>query len=207
MESARLLPYTGSCNFTSDSPEPPLVVMAHINEANALIREQRFLPWVIKGRPVRTLLQWELPIAPPERIGPHRSIPNPIDGDSFSIRLERHGCEGRCPAYSITIAGDGTVTYDGHAFVKVLGTQQTHISRAAAVQLFERFLEADFASALPSYIGAYDGGDSVLKLKVNGKSLQVVDASGLRVGMPTAILNLEQAVDDAAQSRRWIDGE
>jgi hypothetical protein len=109
--------------------------------------------------------------------------------------------------YSITIAGNGTVTYEGHAYVKVLGTQQTKISEAAALQLFERFREANFGSALPAYVGAYDGGDDVLRVQIDGKSYQVVDDSGLKVGLPTAIFKLQRAMDDAAQSRRWVSGE
>jgi len=207
VESACLLPYTGSCNFTDDPPDPPAVVASHLVEANNLAHEQRFIPFVINGHSARVLIHWELPIAPPERFGTSRSLPIPIDYDSVRMRLERLGCEGRCPGYSITILGNGTVTYEGHAYVKVSGIQQTQISKAAVIQLVERFREANFGSALPHYLGAYDGGATVLQLHVNGKSFQVIDESGLRVGIPTAILNLEQAVDETVQSRRWVWGE
>jgi hypothetical protein len=207
VESAHLLPYTGSCNFTNDPPNPPPAVAAHLSEANSLVRGQRFIPWVISGRPSRVLFHTTLPIAPPERFGASRSLPVPIDDSSVVISLERHGCEGQCPSYSITIDGDGTVTYAGYAYVKVPGTQRTHITEAAVIQLLDRFREANFGSALPAYIGAYDGGDNILKVRIDGKLYQVVDDSGLRVGLPTAILTLEQAVDDTAQSRRWVTGE
>ena len=207
VESARLLPYTGSCNFIDYPPNPPPVVVPHLNEADSLVREQRFIPWVINGHPSRVLFHTTLPIAPPERFGVSRSLPIHIDYDSVNVRLERRGCLGKCPADTIAIKGNGTVTYKGYAYVKALGTQRTRVPKAAVMQLTERFREANFVSALPVYSGAYDGGFNLLQLHVNGKSYQVVDESGLRVGMPTAILNLEQAVDETAQSRRWVTGE
>jgi hypothetical protein len=206
VESARLLPYTGSCNFIDNPPNPPPVVALHLSEANTLVREQRFIPWIINGHSTRVIFHTTLPIAPPERFGASHSLAVPINFRSVIMSLERLGCEGRCPAYSITIAGNGTVTYEGRAYVKVLGKQQAHISEAAVMQLLERFREADFGSALPAYIGAYDGGDNVLKVRIDGRLYQVVDGSGLRVGLPTAILKLEQAVDETAQSRRWVTG-
>jgi len=206
VESARLLPYTGSCNFKDNPPDPPALVASHLVEASSLAREQRFIPWVINGHPSRVLIRWDLPIAPPERFGPSRPLPVPIDYDSASVRLERFGCEGRCPVYSITILGDGTVTYEGRGYVKVSGTQRIQISKAAVIQLVQRFREANFGSALPRYIGAYDGRGTLLQLHVNGKSFQVYDGSGLRVGIPTAILNLERDVDETVQSRRWVRG-
>lgn len=207
VESVRLLPYTGSCNFTKSPPNPPPFVANHLTEASSLTREQRFIPWTINGQPTRVLIHTVLPIAPPERFGTSRSLPVPVDARDIVMSLERHGCEGRCPVYSITIAGNGSVIYEGRTYVKVLGTQQTKISEAAALQLFERFREADFGSALPRYIGAYDGGENVLRVQIDGKSYQVVDDSGLKVGLPTAIFKLERAIDDAAQSRRWVSGE
>src|ERR1700722_18191656 len=139
-----------------------------------------------------------------ERLGTSRSLPVPIGNSSVIISLERHGCEGRCPVYTITIAGDGTVIYEGRAYVKAIGTRQSHIPKAAVVQLLRRFREADFGSALPSYIGAYDAGDNVLQVGIDGRFYQVVEDSGLKVGLPAAIFKLEQAVDDTAQSYRWV---
>src|SRR6185437_9589957 len=44
VESARLLPYTGSCNFKDNPPDPPALVASHLVEASSLAREQRFIP-------------------------------------------------------------------------------------------------------------------------------------------------------------------
>ncbi|MFZ0863707.1 MAG: DUF6438 domain-containing protein, partial [Candidatus Sulfotelmatobacter sp.] len=35
----------------------------------------------------------------------------------FSLTLERTGCEGFCPWYSVAILSDGSVHYEGKAYV------------------------------------------------------------------------------------------
>lgn len=146
-------------------------------------------------------------MAPPERFGASRPLPVPLNASSVVISLERHGCEGPCPVYTITIVGNGTVTYEGYAYVKTVGTRQTRMPETAVIQLLERFRRANFGSALGAYIGAYDLGDNVLKVGIDGRYYQVVEDSGLKVGLPAAIFKLEEAVDDAAQSHRWIKGD
>ena len=206
VESARLLPFTGSCNFANELPNPNPLVVPHVSEAYSVVRGMRFAPWIMNGNSSRVLFNMQLPLAPPERFGASRTLPTPSDENHVAITLERHGCEGACPVYSITILGDGTVTYLGRAYVKTRGIQQSHISKDAAHQLLERFRAADFGSALSLYLGAYDAGDNLLKVSIDGRLYQVAEDSGSRVGMPSAILELEQAVDDAAQSRQWVTG-
>jgi len=87
--------------------------------------------------------------------------------------LERHGCEGLCPVYTIIIAGNGTVLYEGRANVKAIGTRQSHVPKAAVIQLLERFRKADFVSALPAYSGAYDAGDNVLQVGIDRPLIQL----------------------------------
>src|ERR1700680_1928962 len=58
-----------------------------------------------------------------------------LDLSSFSdadlkvetIQLERTGCYGTCPAYSVTIHGDGKVEYNGKSHVKEMGTREVRI--------------------------------------------------------------------------------
>lgn len=207
VNSARLLPYQSFCNATPSPAAPGPVVAAHLAEANALIRAERFTPWVVNGHPAPVLIHASLAIAPPERFGPSRSFPAATDPATVSIGLERRGCEGRCPAYTVDLAADGTVTYKGFAYVAVPGQHHAHVPTATVTQLLDRVRQANFLSALPVYSGAFDGGYNVLKLSMNGVTYQVVDESGSSVGLPTAIQNLERSVDDATRSADWIDGK
>jgi hypothetical protein len=68
------------------------------------------------------------------------------------------------------------------------------------MELLHRFRQANFLAALPRYSGAYDGGYNVLTLQISGKRFEAVDESGLEVGLPNAIFNLEEAMDKSSQS-------
>lgn len=206
VEAARLLPYQSFCNSTPIAAQPPPVVAAHLAQANALVSSQHYVPWVVQGRPATVLIHTSLAIAPPERYGPAHPFPSPVDPGTVSIGMERRGCEGSCPVYSVTLAADGTVSYVGSAFIAIPGHHRAQITAAAVSDLLDRFRQARFLSALPEYSGAYDGGFTALHLKVNGTAYQVVDESGLRVGLPTAIRDLEKAVDDATESAKWVVG-
>ena len=59
----------------------------------------------------------------------HRPAPDlrslsEADLKSLAIKLERTRCYGTCPAYVVTIHGDGRVEYDGKAHVKETGTRR-----------------------------------------------------------------------------------
>jgi Domain of unknown function (DUF6438) len=207
VETARLLRYQSYCNSTPSAAQPPQVVATHLAQANALVSSQHFIPWLVDGHPVPVLIHTSLAIAPPERFGAAHPFPSPIDPTTVSIGMERRGCEGSCPVYSIALTADGTVTYVGSAYIAIPGRHQAHIPTAAVSKLLDRFRQAEFLSALPIYTGAYDGGYTALHLNLNGTGYQVVDESGLRVGLPTAIRDLEQAVDDSTESARWVVGE
>lgn len=207
VDDARLEPYRSFCDGTPAPSAPGPTVAAHLAEANAIVRGQRYIPWVVDGQPVPVVVHTSLVIAPPERLGPPRSFPVRVDPATISIGLERRGCEGRCPAYSVHLAADGTVTYKGFNYVAIPGQHQAHVPAATVTHLYDLFRQANFLSGLPLYSGAYDGGYNVLTLSMNGKSYQVADESGLSVGLPTAIRALEQAVDEGTRSADWVVGK
>src|SRR3954471_18060969 len=68
-----------------------------------------------------------------------------IDADT-RIMLSRSECYGSCPVYSLTIAGDGTVTYEGKAFVRVQGPASDQVSVSNVQALVDRMLHADYST-------------------------------------------------------------
>jgi len=44
--------------------------------------------------------------------------------DTLVIQFERSSCYGNCPAYRLTIHGDGRIEYNGIRFVKQIGPAQ-----------------------------------------------------------------------------------
>jgi hypothetical protein len=67
------------------------------------------------------------------------SIPN-----DFSITLERIGCLGSCPDHKVTILADGSVEYDGRAYVRIEGKREKTIPVAAVAKLVKELQDDDF---------------------------------------------------------------
>ncbi len=207
VQSAHRLLNPVSCQKGELDDATPSLVRKHLGEADALIYAMHFRPWLIEQHAAAVIFDTSLPLAPPEQYGKQHPFPASVDPSSVTIRLERYGCEGFCPAYSVVMKGDGTVNYDGHAYVAAAGRQVAHVSRASVSALIEQFRRANFLSALPTYSGAYDGGDDVIRLTLNGSTYEVRDESGLLVGLPTSILALEDAIDETAGTARWVIGK
>jgi hypothetical protein len=74
------------------------------------------------------------------------SSPTPTKKTSSDlvITLERTVCHGTCPAYKLTIEGNGTVIYEGEEFVQVKGKQTASLSPAQIQDLVSAFEQANF---------------------------------------------------------------
>lgn len=82
--------------------------------------------------------------------------PKPAQHEPLQLRvkLERTGCFGNCPSYSVVIDGTGRVDWIGHANVKEMGRQQASVSRGELEELSKRldrarFFERDEYGELP----------------------------------------------------------
>ena len=70
-----------------------------------------------------------------------------------------------------------------------------------------QFETAKFFAAGDRYVAEVtDNPTYTLKLTVAGKTKTVTDYVGEQVGMPLVITDLENAVDDAAGTKRWVKG-
>jgi hypothetical protein len=136
--------------------------------------------------------------APAEQSGP------------VTITLTRGVCFGFCPAYTVTITGDGQVTYVGRSFVNVTGEQHATISPDAVQQLLRRFDDARFSSLRDEYRAQVtDLPTYTVVLERNGVRKSVTDYGGLSAGMPEAVRDLQNEIDRVANTSRWVlrDGQ
>ena len=62
----------------------------------------------------------------------------------LSITLERSECFGTCPVYSVTIRGDGSVTYRGEKYVAVAGKEKSQVPRDKVIELLDEFYARRF---------------------------------------------------------------
>lgn len=175
-------------------------------EAGRAIRRGSYKPFIQGGVPVAVKVQEWVRVLPLERWGQGRAFPE-APAEAVEIRLERSACFGFCPAYSLTIGGDGRVVFNGDAHTSVRGEVAYRIDRQAVAALVEQFRAADFFSLEDSYASdVTDIPGTHLSLRIGDRVKRVFDYGGLTVGMPLAVPRLAEAVDRLAGSARWTDG-
>jgi hypothetical protein len=122
-----------------------------------------------------------------------------------AITLTRSMCFGFCPAYRVTIAGDGHVTYVGEDFVNVTGERTATIPRADVERLLQRFDEIGFDQLHDAYRAEItDIPTYTVTLERNGRTKTVVDYGGVSAGMPRAVRELEDEIDRVANTGQWV---
>lgn len=136
--------------------------------------------------------------------------PGPSDAGPVEITLSRTACYGFCPDYTVTITGEGQVTYVGRRFVNVTGEQRATISREEVAGLIARFDAIGFDGLRDAYrAGVTDMPTYTVSLLRNGRRKTVVDYAGLNAGMPQAVRDLQDEIDRVAGTGRWAlrDGQ
>jgi Domain of unknown function (DUF6438) len=138
------------------------------------------------------------PATPPPETGPVR------------ITLERGVCFGFCPDYTVTISGDGQVSYEGRRFVHIAGRQTATIPTADVQRLLARFDAVGFNTLRDEYRAhVTDLPTYVVTLERNGRTKRVLDYGGVSAGMPEAVRDLQDEIDRTANTARWVlrDGQ
>ena len=161
-----------------ESAEPIGDEKRHLDEARAIEMARTFKPWTQDGKNIRVRATDYVYLLPPERwaLAP-RSFPEPWDLKGVKIQLTRTVCYGRCPAYSVTIRGDGSVHFSGEKYVQIQGDHDAQIAPAAVMELVRQFEKAKFFAAGDRYVAEVtDNPTYTLKLTVAaaGETIGVV---------------------------------
>jgi hypothetical protein len=167
----------------------------------------KFIPFEVDGHPVTASVEEYIDLVPPERF-PSIHVPAPaVRLDSHvNITLSRSMCYGRCPVYEVSVSTKGIV-FDGEAFVAAKGRHTDTVDPSAVRALARKFVAADFYSMHDEYRASVtDNSTYTLSISIDGHKKQVVDYVGQWVGMPAAIVELEDDVDALAHTEQWIKG-
>lgn len=131
------------------------------------------------------------------------------DLKTLTITFERTGCYGNCPAYRVTIHGDGKVTYVGTNYVKTKGQREGRIDAAALRALLGEFGRAKFLSLPEDYSGknctcrqCTDMPAAITELKTANISHRVDHYYGCACA-PKALFELESSIDKAVNAEQW----
>jgi len=88
-----------------------------------------------------------------------------------------------------------------------VGKHRSVVPHQQIVELVKLFAQADFYSLADKYeLGNSEGSYVTTSIEINGRRKQLLDISGVGVGMPLAVQSLEEAIDRIAGSERWIHG-
>lgn len=171
------------------------------------VRQWKFTPFEENGKAVTAEVEEYLNLVPPERFPKHHIAAPDLRPDSnVTITLERTGCHGRCPSYTVTVDRGG-IAFEGRNFVVASGRHADRVDGDEIRKLAKRFVTADFYSMDSNYTAQVtDNPTYVLSIAIDGRTKQVEDYVGSWVGMPAVITELEDAVDTLGRTKRWIDG-
>jgi hypothetical protein len=173
------------------------------------IRKITYRPFLRDGVATEAWVQDQVEVGtesakqPSSRAG--RTFPTLVELTHFSIKLSRSGCYGTCPSYTVAIHGDGKIEFHGGHYVAIPGDHQAQIAPEAVARLLERFRAADFFAFKDKYVASVtDNPTYCLELAIDTKKKTITDYVGTWVGMPTLVSELEDAVDEAAGTDRWV---
>ena len=106
--------------------------------------------------------------------------PNQVGANSSAtITLERTGCYGMCPQYTLTIKPDGSTAFDGKKDTAVIGHREGKISRSDYEGLLRQFYKVGFDKLKPEYNNdtcptyATDHPTAIVSLTADGKTKTV----------------------------------
>jgi hypothetical protein len=129
------------------------------------------------------------------------------------ITLQRGGCERRCAVYRIVIFADGTAIYEGRHYVRKTGVVVEKLEISAVRSLIEAFRSIDYFALRSDYgYGSNDGCESevldepiaMTSIVVGTQSKAIVHHHRCIGPVPTKLRELEDEIDRALNSVRWI---
>jgi hypothetical protein len=127
-----------------------------------------------------------------------------------TIMLERTPCYGTCPVYKIVLRRDGTVTYRGKKWVKVIGRRSHKISVDAFQRLAREVERIQFFGFKDEYLWKDNPDGSSEHVTDSPTRITTVRAGRVckavknYYGGPEALAELEKLIDDVSGGVVWI---
>lgn len=133
------------------------------------------------------------------------------------VTLLRTPGEGTSPYYQVSIRSDGSVIYEGKAYVAIKGIRTKKITPARFAVVWEKLEEINFWSLKERYDSITQNtpnGNQVVILGVdyNNRLITVVDGDKKKTvsdsfGAPQSLQELANIIDTAAGISVWIYGQ
>ncbi len=120
--------------------------------------------------------------------------------DDFSLTLERIGCLGTCPDYIVTVLANGSVEYDGRAYVRVQGIRKRTISASAVQELIQKLRNEHFFDWEEKNKICLDFPEVLITVNLKGQRKQVLDGCN----SPGRVLGLADEIDRISGAKGWV---
>jgi hypothetical protein len=127
-------------------------------------------------------------------------------GSELLAAIQRTACFGSCPVYTLAIYRDGTVEFEGRAYVNVCGKAVGRISPDKVSQLERQLSDARVTAMDAVYddLSFTDASSAYLWFRPSrGRTKGIAHYLG-DAGAPEALLRAEKAVDTAANVEQWV---
>lgn len=128
-----------------------------------------------------------------------------VDADTL-ITLERSDCYGVCPVYSLSVSGEGAVSYVGSSYVKVRGEASSQIEVPRVQELVNEMWDSgylDMVEPSPCGTSITDAPSATTSLRLGQQTHRVVHYHGNPCS-PATLTTLEDRIDEVAGSARWL---
>lgn len=132
-------------------------------------------------------------------------MPDHTNLDNVAIKLERTACFGACPIYSVSIYGNGTVTYEGIRFVNTNGTKTYEIPTEKIKELVSLVYEIGYFSLDDRYeVEVTDMPSAITTITIGSQTKSVYNYGNAG---PEKLQNLEEKIDEISQSYNLVNPE
>ncbi len=121
------------------------------------------------------------------------------------IGIERLGCYGKCPIYTLVIASDGSVRYEGTRHVPRTGKRDGYIDRWYFDLLAEHIRDSGFFELEDSYSRDITDSETVLTSVIRNRKRKIV--SNYANTGPTKLWATQQLIESLLPEVRWLDEE
>jgi hypothetical protein len=129
-----------------------------------------------------------------------------------AVTMQRSGCYGPCPVYTVEISYNGKVTFKGERFVVFAGEHLGSTRPADLARLDQAIVDIGFFSLREQYQSGEDGcttwatDNATVSILVSTASRQhqVTYYYGCEIDLGPSIARLSQTIDEVAHARRWV---
>ena len=165
-------------------------------------------------------LAWALALMTLGACATEPAAPVVPDAPDAVIRLERGPCFGRCPVYSVTVLGDGSVTFIGKRFVASTGVHKAQLDAADYRRLVDAVdelgifkLDDDYSvhvTDMPTTFVTVVTPAGAKRVRHYGPGCVQPDGAASAAGnrgpgnAPEVLCRFEDMIDEVAGTARWI---